>query len=246
MAERNTKIETIVMHVSSFGEGHREALLLTKDAGLFRAAVFGGAKSKLKALVSPWQSGTAWIYTDPVKKTVKITDFDVFQWRQGIRESLVRTWCASFCSELVQKAHGNIDWVLVNAFLDGIAVSSDEECKIGLFRFIWRVLLSQGIAPDVLHCARCGTISENKVVWFSVEEDSCVCSACMYQGERLFKLTPPLLQWLSAIENLMPAQVRSIRLQESDINLLRPFLFFLTNRMVGSVLSCITTGDGIV
>jgi len=156
MANRSWSTEALVLSLSSFGEGHREAHLLTRENGLVRAAVFGGAKSKLRALVSPYQSGTVWLYTDPVKKSTRITDFDVVSWRPGIRENLIRSWCAAFCSEVITRSHGIADWRLVNAYLDGIAVSDEDECRRGTLRFVWRILESAGLCPDLTLCTRCG------------------------------------------------------------------------------------------
>lgn len=246
MSERSSSTDALVLSLAAFGEGHREALLLTVDRGLVRAAVFGGAKSKLRALVSPWQTGKVWLYSDPVKKSVKITDFDVAFWRQGIRESLVRTWCASFCVELVARSHGNADWRLVNAFLDGIAVSDDNECRVALLRYMWRTLLAQGIAPDVLSCARCGTTGENRVLYYSPLEEACVCDSCAKPGDRLFPLQPRSLAWLSAVEHLSPAAVRALELNDADLADLRRFLFFLANRMAGGLLKTLETSDGIL
>lgn len=156
MADRSWTTDALILTLTAWGESNREALFLTPDKGLQRASVFGGAKSKLRAQVGPWQTGKLWLYTDPVKKSTKITDIDVTAWRQGIRESLVRTWCASLCAEVVSRSHGNADWRVVNAFLDGIAVSDDDECRRGLLRFIWRHLIGAGVNPETGRCARCG------------------------------------------------------------------------------------------
>jgi len=246
MSERSSSTSALVLSLTPFGEGHREALLLTEEKGLVRAALFGGAKSKLRAMVSPWQTGTVWLYSDPVKKSVKITDFDVHFWRQGIRESLIRTWCASFCVELVSRSHGNADWRLVNAFLDGIAVSGEDECRIALLRYIWRTLLAQGIAPDVHACSRCGTTGENQILYYSPQDESCLCDACSRADDRLFTLKPRALAWLQAVEHLPPASVRALVLDGEDPADLRRFLFFLANRMAGGLLKTLETGDGIL
>lgn len=49
-----------------------------------------------------------------------------------------------------------MNWQLVNAFLDGLCVSDDEGCERGLLRFLWRLLQTAGVAPDIFHCGTCG------------------------------------------------------------------------------------------
>jgi len=246
MSNRSWSAKALVLSLSTFGEGNREALLLTEERGLVRAAVFGGAKSKLRALVSPYQTGTAWIYSDPVRKSAKITDFDVQSWRPGIRESLVRTWCAAVCAEIVTRSHGVADWRLVNGFLDGIAVAGDDECRMGILRFIWRILAAAGIAPDVSRCSRCGATPQNTVLYYSPLDDSCACERCARPEERGFPLSGEATRYLVAIDELSPGEVRSIRLPEGDYADIRGFLFFLATRMIGGGLKTLETGEGII
>jgi len=253
MAERSWTTEALILSLTAWGESNREALFLTPDRGLQRASVFGGAKSKLRAQVGPWQTGTLWVYTDPVKKTAKITDIDVTAWRQGIRESLVRTWCASLCAELVTKSHGNADWRVVNAFLDGIAVSDDDECRRGLLRFAWRLLIGSGVNPETGRCARCGEgIAKSlrgepfPVAFYSPHEDSFLCPACARAEERGFPLSAPALVYLDAVEHLAPSQARALPLDGPAYAELRGVLFFLLTRLVQGPLKTLETGEGIL
>ena len=251
MANRSWSTQALVLSLSSFGEGHREALLLTEDSVLVRAAVFGGAKSKLRALVSPYQSGTVWLYSDPVKKSNKIVDFDVNSYRQGIRENLVRAWSAALCTEIVTKSHGIAPWRLVNAFLDGISLSDENECRLGLLRFLWRLLVAAGINPDISFCARCGEEvagknAENGLVYYSPYEDACVCRRCARSEEHRFPLSTDATAYLSAIENESPSIARNIPLNGEDYSRLRQFLFFLATRMIDGPLKTLETGEGIL
>ena len=259
MSNRSWNTQALVLSLSVFGEGHREAALLTEDHGLIHAAVFGGAKSKMRALVSPYHSGTAWLYTDPVKSATKITDFEVKAWRQGIRENLVRTWCAALCAEIITRSHGVADWRFANGFLDGISVSDENECRIGLLRYLWRSLGTAGIAPDITVCARCGDslrasnsaesggkAGKNKVVYYSACEDACLCEICTQPDEQAFRLSENVLSYLDAIDHERPSFVRGISLDQKDFSALRQFLFFLVSRMVGGPLKTLETGEGIL
>ena len=251
MANRSWTTTALVLSLSEFGEGHRDARLLTEEKGIIQAAVFGGSKSKLKGLVSPWHTGTMWLYSDPVKNSHKITDFDVLFWRQGIRENLVRSLCASICTELVTRSHGIADWVLVNAFLDGISVSGEDECRLALLRFFWRVLLNTGINPDIEECNQCGrsvhgTNSSNTVLYYSPHNDACICQSCVRYTEMQFPLAFESREYLNAIATESPGTVRTMQISEKTTAELRQFLFFLVKKMVGASLKSLETAEGIL
>ena len=127
-----------MLSVSSFSSDHRNvSLLVPQEHGctIVPATLFGGARSKLRGMVSTYQSGQVWLYSNPIKNSNKITDFSVSAYRMELRESLARSWCAAVCSEITIKTCGTVNWQLVNAFLDGLCVSDDEGCERGLLRF---------------------------------------------------------------------------------------------------------------
>ena len=148
-----------MLSVSSFSGDHRNvSLLVPQEHGctIIPATLFGGARSKLRGMVSAYQSGRVWLYSNPIKNSHKITDFSVSAYRMELRESLARSWCAAVCSEITIKTCGTVNWQLVNAFLDGLCVSDDEGCERGLLRFLWRLLQTAGVATDIFHCGACG------------------------------------------------------------------------------------------
>lgn len=249
MASRSWTTPALVLSLNSFGESHREAVLLTADRGLIKAAVFGGPKSSLRGLVSPWHSGTAWIYSDPVKNSHKITDFSVDCWRTPLRENLVRTWAANLASELCLRSHGTADWTLINAFLDGITVSNEAECRIGTLRFLWRFLIANGTQPDLSECSLCGSTgqnSQNGVLYYTQHEDTLLCRACVRPGQMSFPVGTESRQYLEAVGSLPPAQVRAVQISDETTAELRNLLFFLTARLVGGPLHTIEAGAGIL
>ena len=159
MSNRSWNTEALVLSVSSFNSDHRNvSLLVPQEHGciIVPATLFGGARSKLRGMVSTYQSGQVWLYSNPIKNSNKITDFSVSAYRMELRESLARSWCAAVCSEITIKTCGTVNWQLVNAFLDGLCVSDDEGCERGLLRFLWRLLQTAGVAPDIFHCGTCG------------------------------------------------------------------------------------------
>ncbi|UTC66936.1 MULTISPECIES: DNA repair protein RecO [unclassified Treponema] len=257
MANRSWSSEALVLSLKTFGEGHRNALLLLPDTEhsckLIDAAVFGGPKSKLRSMVIPYHTGEVWIYSNPIKNSNKISDFKVSDYRIGLSDNLTRIWCAAFAAELAVKLKGNIDWQIINSFLTGLAVSSENECRKALLRFLWRVISLSGLAPDMEHCCRCGvrtsgaesktdaltTNAEDfsysvKNSFFVPHEDSCVCEVCLDKHEPAFPLSGESLLYLFAVQNLIPKISRGLNLSEQAYAELKDFLFYLIRLAAGS------------
>ncbi|MDR2782867.1 MAG: recombination protein O N-terminal domain-containing protein, partial [Treponema sp.] len=102
---RNATYSALVLRTRPVGESNREAFFLTAEGGVIRATVFGGAKSKLRACVSPFHQGTLWVYHDTVKDFMKVTDFDVKQWRPGLRELYDRSMAAAAVMDTIAASH---------------------------------------------------------------------------------------------------------------------------------------------
>src|SRR5574344_657611 len=103
MGERNSTTGAIILTVQEQGENNRTACAFSADLGVFYATLYGGAKSKMRALVQPFNSGTLWLYTHEVRHSKKITDFDVTNCHPTLRTSLYKMWAANLAAELVLK-----------------------------------------------------------------------------------------------------------------------------------------------
>jgi DNA repair protein RecO (recombination protein O) len=255
----------LVLSVRNFGEGHREIQLLAKGRGLLRAAVFGGAKSKLKSLAAPWHSGRIWLYENPVKNSIKVTDFDVTAFRPSLRENLFKTWAASLCTELIVRTNGGDSdslFPLVCGFLDGLDIADETEGRAGMLRFLWRWLTLMGLNPDLELCARCstptryriaipsvtayGNNSEIGVLYYSAYESGFICENCSRPEERIFPADQAVRDYLLAVSSLSPATVRSLPLQKDTIRDMKKLLFFLAEKAVDGKLNTLQSGTGIL
>ena len=298
MSNRSWNTEALVLSVSSFSGDHRNvSLLVPQEHGctIIPATLFGGARSKLRGMVSAYQSGRVWLYSNPIKNSHKITDFSVSAYRMELRESLVRSWCAAVCSEITIKTCGTVNWQLVNAFLDGLCVSDDAGCERGLLRFLWRLLQTAGVAPDIFHCGACGTeIAANVARWggsgagagiggrsvanatgwrssdaascpaksgdrrttvnatpcpaetccvvYSPAEDECFCTSCRRFDAHTFPLSVEAFGYLYAVTEQAPGYSRHLPLGPTAYGELKRFLFFLTEKMVGTPLKTFQMG----
>jgi DNA repair protein RecO (recombination protein O) len=169
------------------GESNREAVFLTANAGISRAFVYGGAKSKLRSYVSPFHSGGLYLYHDPVRDSYKVTDFDVRNWRPGIRENYDRSMAAAAIAETVIAGFGGgCNWnealEQANASLDAMELADAANISRVLVHFLWNWAELTGI----------------------------------YSGDRRFRLSAPALRWLETSSTLPAAEVCSLGLDSAS------------------------------
>lgn len=205
---RSTTHEALVLSVRPSGEANREAVFLTEDSGLMRATVFGGPKSRLKAYVAPYNGGELLIYRDPIKDFRKVTDFNVRQWRPGIRESLDRSYAAAAVAETVISGYGGGgSWKealgLSRETLDAIDIAGDEACRTALIRFLWKWADILGARPDLDLCGDCACPpAADEVVWYSRRESAVLCRRCAERKEHADSIAvgPGARAWLRAVD----------------------------------------------
>ncbi|MCR5724728.1 MAG: DNA repair protein RecO [Treponema sp.] len=264
---RNQSAEAIVLAVREQGENNRSVTLLSPEDGLYYATLYGGAKSKMRALVSPFNRGRIWLYKDETKHSIKITDFDVTHCPVSFRESLFKSWASLLAAETVIKtrAAGSFAecWRLLNGFLDGMDLSDEAESRLGLIRFIWRYLALLGVKPHTSSCAWCGksfikeafsvqTLHERAV--YSEAENGFICTDCLSgsaaertaETGRSFILGKEALTYLEAVTTLEPKQVRRLSITAATITELKALSYHLLEEAAGSRLSALQSGIGIL
>jgi DNA repair protein RecO (recombination protein O) len=170
------------------GESNREALFLSADAGILRAFVYGGPKSKLRSYVSQFHSGGLYLYHDPVRDSYKVTDFDVRSWRPGIREDYDRTMAAAAISETILAGYGGgCNWGaaldMANASLDAVEMVDGLDALRVLVHFFWNWAELNGI----------------------------------HSGEHLRSLSSSALRWLEASSTIPASEICSLGLDSASL-----------------------------
>ncbi|MDR0316658.1 MAG: DNA repair protein RecO [Treponema sp.] len=225
---RNESYSALILRSRPSGEANRDVWLLTAEAGLLRATVFGGPKSRLRAYAAPFHSGQAWIYHDPVKDSRKLSDFDVRSWRPGLREVYERAMTADAAAETVMASHGGGgNWAaalaLTEAVLDALADAAEESCGRLLVYFWWRWTELLGFAPELEHCASCGkAVPQDSPLWYSPHENAMICAACVRDhGAHSSGLTlagPGCRRWLEAVRPLAPVLISRYTLDSKSFS----------------------------
>jgi DNA repair protein RecO (recombination protein O) len=198
---RTFTYSALVLRSRLSGESNREITFLTAEEGLIQATVFGGPKSKLRAHTAPYHRGKLWIYRDPVKGFMKVTDFDVRIWRPGIRELYERTMAASALAETVLTAHGGGGaWTealsLTDGALDALENADEAASRRILIHFLWNWAEILGQRPE-LACRICGSCAfqagafqadalqaqafqarGDGLLWYSLRDGTLICPSC--------------------------------------------------------------------
>lgn len=257
---RNISTPALILSVHAQGENNRSVLMFSPDEGLLHGTLYGGPKSKLRALVSPMNSGTIYLYRNEAKNQTKITDFDVRQYHLSFRENLFKTWAASLAAEILIKTQcaGSYErsWRITNGFMDGMDRSSEEESRLGLIRFLWRYIGLLGVRPDTLRCCRCGeSLHAGKFTGdalsctysFSRQENGFACRECGGQASASdFTVGKPALTYLESVASLSPGAVRNISISETSFLEMRRLAYFLIEQACGTKLHALETGAGIL
>lgn len=270
---RNVSKSALVISVRATAQDNRSVCVLTKD-GIEFSTLFGGPKSRLSGAVSPWNSGTMYFYNNAEKASSKITDFDVKTYHPTFRESLFKSFAAALAGEIAVKSkcagNGKTAFVLLNGFLDGMDLCDETAARRGLLRFLWRYLDLLGVRPETKSCALCsekfgfpsarnpaGNYFETMVqyelqgeVVFSPENGGFLCEKCACSksefGFESGRLSLASLFYLDAAGGENLAAARNAPLSKSDHDILKAFLFRMTENALGQRLKTLSTGSGIL
>ena len=258
MAERNKSQNAIILTVKEFGENNRIANYLCEE-GIFSAVLYGGPKSKLRSLVQPFYSGTIYIYSDNVKKSTKITDFDAKNCHLSFRTNLFKSWAANLAAEIVMKTKcggdSKLAFLLLNSLLDGMEACDENESRLGLLRFIWRYLGLLGIQPDAKECVSCGNflLSTKLNSAYIESKQGFVCDDCLpffptkeKDESAKFIIDVNGLTYLAAINELSPGKVRSLLLPSASAFKLKQLLYHLIEKACETKLDSLESGMGIL
>ncbi|MBQ0039361.1 MAG: DNA repair protein RecO [Treponema sp.] len=259
MADRNRQTPAIIISLREQGEQNRIVTVLTPDQGIINCVLYGGPKSRLRSLVQPFNSGTLYLYTDNIKHSVKISDFDPKKIHLSLRENLFKSWAASLGAEIILKTKCAGDpqntFVLFSALLDGIETVNEEESRLGMLRFLWRYLGLLGVQPDVRECASCGTslLAKEREPSYIESQAGFVCSDCIpYSNEKiryeanLFKIDIHAATYLAAINELSPGKVRELLLPADSAFKMKRLLYHLIEKASMTKLDTLESGAGIL
>ena len=258
---RSTSTSAIVLSLRPLGENNSSVTLLTSDNGIVYAVLYGGPKSRLRSLVAQWNSGKVWLYENPEKNPIKISDFEVVNYHPSFSQNLFKSYAASLAAEIAIKTRcaGSASQChrLVSGFLDGMELCDEEQSRLGLLRFLWRYLELLGIQPNSHACCNCGKtfldtrFAPNAVSYYNGMENSFICPDCVESGGssqsgNMINVHFSAVQYLSALTVLSPSEARKLSIDQEVYGQIRQLVFFLIENSIDQKLNSIETGMGIL
>lgn len=252
MATRSVSYEALILRTKEVPSGARVATLLSAEDGLVDAFVFGGGKSKLRSLASPWHYGRTWIYRDAAKGLVKLNDFDPLLEFQAVRSDLGTIAVASFASEFIcaTSALGG-DWgdalALATdtlAALDGLARHPEALCLDRLVAlFCLRALERMGLMPDPAGCLSCAGATGNDAVHsYSRRTGGFICARCAASEPGGIPVPRGVLAWLDAVRGKPFSAALRVGLGGEASGALKALALDLARKAADTTLRTLNTG----
>jgi DNA repair protein RecO (recombination protein O) len=248
LSSRNLVYDALALRARESPGGSRILTLMTAEAGLVDVFVFGGPKSKLRSLASPYASGRAFVYLDPVKEFMKLSDFDVRESYPALRDELGRLWSAGLVAELLIKTSGgggDYPQVLELA-LDCLAAlegSGEAGSEPPILLFLWRLVNLLGLGPDPSACAACGReLRPSLGAAYSFTLKSFLCLSCASEAERSLSLGTGVLRWLTRSLELPFAEAVRLVLLPETARTLKSLLFSLARKAAESPIASLDSG----
>jgi DNA repair protein RecO (recombination protein O) len=239
--------QTLILKTAASGESNRDAWFLTNGEGILRATVFGGPKSKLRAHVGPFHSGTLWLYRDPVRDSRKVSDFDVQSWRPGLREMYERAMAADAVADTILASHGGggnweIALSLANSSLDALAEANEDAVGRIFTHFLWNWADFLGLRPELADETPIGhrscTPPPDGLLWFDRLEGTFRTAPWSNQdGQGNLPLGPGARRWLLAVQDLHPSQLARISADPASLAQARVVVTALMADILGRELS---------
>lgn len=255
MASRNLVYRVLALRSKETPAGTRVLSLLSAEAGLVDAFVFGGPKSKLRSLASPWSAGRAFLYHDPVRDYLKLSDFEVERPFSGLRENLRKIMAANLLAELLLKTSGgggDFERVLGLSLdcLSGLEFLPEVKADYPLLLFIWRLVELIGLLPDREVCVLCDRrIGPGESRRWLPREGGFACESCRPEEgpeEEAPRLSAGALRWLARAEGLSSLEAASVGVDASSLAGLRRLCFGLAREAVEGPLESLASGLGIL
>ncbi|MDR3174749.1 MAG: recombination protein O N-terminal domain-containing protein [Treponema sp.] len=243
----------LVLRTASFGESNREAWFLSASEGILRAVVYGGPKSRLRAHVSPFHSGTLYYYLDPVRDSRRVNDFDVRSWRPGLRELYERAMAAAAMADTILASHGGGgNWEralsLAETCLEALAEAAGGTVSRIFTQFLWNWAGFLGLRPDLESPDPEGRPCEapaDELLWFDRLEGEFRREGEFHwegesrrgAGDRFLSLNTGARRWLLAAQDLDPARLDRITADTISLTQARTAVTALMAGILGKELS---------
>ncbi|GAB4373982.1 MAG: hypothetical protein Kow009_09710 [Spirochaetales bacterium] len=247
---RTFHTEGIILKNYRFGEIHKGVVFISPEYGMMDAVAFGAysAKGKLRSMTDPLCAGILYLYRDPVKDRIKITDMDCRSFFPGIRENVRKFFHASVFLETVLKTFGGEGPHVFRLLMDALTLLEsipEENLTRLLVQFLFRYLSFAGVAPQLDVCGMCGKVrSDRESMYVRPEGMEVFCNECSRPEDGI--LPAGGINYLLYTSSLSISAALSIQMEESSLQALKRFLLSSIQTLATGALQSVRTGEGFL
>ena len=180
--QRSFRVEAIVLRHSNFGEADRLLVLYTRQKGKMRAVAKGARKmhSRKAGHVEPFMQVSLQLAT--AHGPFIVTDAEMIEAFQPVREDLIRTGYAAYVVELVdrfsyeEEGDNPVIFRLLTDTLNRVATTPDPWLAVRFYEV--RLLDSLGFRPQLFNCSNCQEEIKPEDQYFSPSQGGVLCPRC--------------------------------------------------------------------
>ncbi len=227
------KTEAIVIRTYPLRDAHKIITFYTPDFGRVKAVAYGvkSPKSKLSGRLELLNHGMLLFNYRENRDLQNLSSFELIEGFDGIRDDFTRITYGCYLAELVDAiaSEGDANPEIFHLLQNTYHVLTDIEDVALLARvFEIKFLDLAGYAPQLSHCANCGSnvnrpYLKNKqgtpVMLFSVRQGGMLCNNCKNRDTSAYSITPGSCELLKTLRQLKLAELEKInRLRASTLN----------------------------
>jgi DNA repair protein RecO (recombination protein O) len=178
---RSQRVEAIVLKHFDWGEADRLLVLFTREMGKVRAVAKGVRKMRSR------KAGHLEPFTRVALQLAKgrdlwiVTQAEMQDAYQGLRDDLVRTAYASYVIEVMdrftyEEGENAAMYRLLSETLQRVAQEGDVFLAVRYYEI--RILDLLGFRPDLFHCVECQRVIQPEDQFFSALQGGVICPRC--------------------------------------------------------------------
>ena len=219
------KTEAIVIRTYPLRDAHKIITFYTPDFGRVKAVAYGvkSPKSKLSGRLELLNHGMLLFNYRENRDLQNLSSFELIEGFDGIRDDFTRITYGCYLAELVDAiaSEGDANPEIFHLLQNTYHLLTDIEDVALLVRsFEIKFLDLAGYAPQLAHCANCGSnvnrpYLKNKqgtpVMLFSVRQGGMLCNNCQNRDTSAYSITPGSCELLKTLRQSELEKIKRIR-----------------------------------
>jgi DNA repair protein RecO (recombination protein O) len=185
------KANAIVLRTWDLGESDKIVSIYTMEFGKIRGVAKGVKRlnTKFGSSTMPFTCIKVMFYGNEKNELKTISQTEIVQSFQGIRDNLERILYGSFILELTEHLINGThqDERIFRLILKYLTWLEHEAEEIILYSFCFKLLCMLGFRPSLSNCVIChqaiGMVDYNNI-WFSREDGGVICPVCLRERQK--------------------------------------------------------------